>query len=72
MRLVTMAAIAATGLGAAGAAAQEDFVIPDTVAATATQLADTGLESDLAWNILESLTTEIGPRLGGSEAEARA
>ena len=25
-----------------------------------------------AWNIVESLTTEVGPRLAGSEAEARA
>ncbi len=30
------------------------------------------LESDLAWEIVESLVTEVGPRLAGSEAEARA
>ncbi len=30
------------------------------------------LADDRAYDILESLTTEIGPRLGGSEAEARA
>jgi len=30
------------------------------------------LASDLAWDIVESLTTEVGPRLAGSEAEARA
>ena len=29
-------------------------------------------ESDLAYDILESLTTEVGPRLAGSQAEARA
>jgi Peptidase family M28 len=28
--------------------------------------------STLAWDIVQSLTTEIGPRLAGSEAEARA
>ncbi|MFD2167538.1 M20/M25/M40 family metallo-hydrolase [Thalassotalea euphylliae] len=39
---------------------------------TAQQLMDTALKSDLAWGIVESLTTEIGPRLGGSEAEKRA
>ena len=39
---------------------------------TAAQLRDQALESELAWDIVESLTTEIGPRLGGSEAEARA
>lgn len=31
-----------------------------------------GLSDDLGYEILESLTTKIGPRLGGSEAEARA
>jgi carboxypeptidase Q len=30
------------------------------------------LESDLAWEIVEDLVTEVGPRLAGSEAEARA
>lgn len=41
-------------------------------AATVDRLIDKGLKDDRAWEILESLTTEIGPRLGGSEAEARA
>ncbi|GAA0858365.1 M20/M25/M40 family metallo-hydrolase [Aliiglaciecola litoralis] len=39
---------------------------------TATQLMQTALESKLGMEIVTSLTTEIGPRLGGSEAEARA
>jgi carboxypeptidase Q len=30
------------------------------------------LESDLAWDIVEDLVTEVGPRLAGSENEARA
>jgi Zn-dependent M28 family amino/carboxypeptidase len=30
------------------------------------------LESDLAWSIVESLVTEVGPRLAGSGDEARA
>lgn len=35
--------------------------------------ADTALESDtVAWEFVEGLTTEIGPRLAGTEAEARA
>ncbi|MBC7986517.1 MAG: peptidase M28 family protein, partial [Sphingomonadaceae bacterium] len=29
-------------------------------------------EDEIAWDITESLTTEIGPRLGGTPAEARA
>lgn len=34
-------------------------------------LIDKGLEDDTAWAVLESLTTEVGPRMPGSEAEAR-
>jgi hypothetical protein len=30
------------------------------------------LKDDYAWDILEGLTTEVGPRLAGTEAEARA
>ncbi len=39
---------------------------------TAESLMHTALESKLGFEIVESLTTEIGPRLAGSEAEARA
>lgn len=40
--------------------------------ANAEKLMATALKSDLGFEIVESLTTEIGPRLGGSEAEKRA
>lgn len=33
---------------------------------------DAHANDDIAWTITEGLTTEIGPRLGGTEAEARA
>ncbi|HEY0325110.1 MAG TPA: M20/M25/M40 family metallo-hydrolase [Allosphingosinicella sp.] len=37
------------------------------------ELRDDALANDsLAWDLVEGLTTEIGPRLAGSEAEARA
>lgn len=36
------------------------------------QLRDAALKDDVAWDIAEDLTTEIGPRLAGTEAEARA
>ena len=36
------------------------------------ELRDGALEDDTAWEILEALTTEVGPRLGGTPAEARA
>ncbi|MFK8031619.1 MAG: M20/M25/M40 family metallo-hydrolase [Gammaproteobacteria bacterium] len=47
-------------------------LISDDQAKTAEQLMQTALESKLGFEIVESLTTEVGPRLGGSEAEARA
>ena len=36
------------------------------------QLRDTALQSNRAFEILESLTTEVGPRLAGTEANERA
>ena len=36
------------------------------------QLRDAALEDDYAWDIVEGLTTEIGPRLAGTPDEARA
>ena len=50
---------------AAPAAAQP---VPPEVA----ELRDAALTDDLAWEITEGLTTEVGPRFAGTEAEARA
>ena len=36
------------------------------------QLQQAALQDDYAWDIVEGLTTEVGPRLAGTEAEARA
>lgn len=36
------------------------------------QLQQKALSDETAYNIVEGLTTEVGPRLGGTEAEARA
>jgi hypothetical protein len=41
-------------------------------AASAERLRDAALKDDLAYDIVEGLTTEIGPRLAGTESEARA
>jgi hypothetical protein len=46
--------------------------IPDAALERAAALRETALASDLAYRITESLTTEVGPRLAGSEADARA
>jgi acetylornithine deacetylase/succinyl-diaminopimelate desuccinylase-like protein len=46
--------------------------IPDGTLATAKQLRERALADETGWKIVESLTTEVGPRLAGSEADARA
>jgi carboxypeptidase Q len=43
-----------------------------TVPAEVAALRDAALKDDYAWDIAEGLSTEIGPRLAGTEAEARA
>src|SRR3712207_3083247 len=46
---------------------------PDSARQVASSLRDEALLGDtLAWDITEGLTTEVGPRLAGTEAEARA
>ena len=47
-------------------------LISEQQKANAQALMEKALKSDLAYEIVESLTTEIGPRLAGSEAEKRA
>lgn len=45
--------------------------IPDAALQRVDALRERALASDLAYRIVESLTTEVGPRLAGSEADAR-
>ena len=53
-------------------AAQPETRISDQSMTTAAQLRETALASDLGYRITQSLTTEVGPRLAGSEGDARA
>jgi carboxypeptidase Q len=46
--------------------------IPDRSIAAAAQLREQATASNLGYEIVESLTTEVGPRLAGSEGDARA
>ncbi|SEK55853.1 Zn-dependent amino-or carboxypeptidase, M28 family [Pseudoxanthomonas sp. GM95] len=46
--------------------------IPDAALKTADTLRAQALADDTGWKVTESLTTEVGPRLAGSEADARA
>lgn len=70
MRLALL--LLAIALAAPAAAAERETRIPDAAFATAAQLRAQALADDTAWNVVESLTTEVGPRLAGSEADARA
>ncbi|MEL7448205.1 MAG: M28 family peptidase [Pseudomonadota bacterium] len=47
-------------------------LLSDDALAEAAAIRDMALESGLAYELLESLTTEVGPRMAGSEADARA
>jgi hypothetical protein len=67
-RLVMSCAIAiATPLSAQHVAGT--LPVPDPKVAA---MRDAALNDDYAWDIVEGLTTEIGPRLAGTPAEARA
>ncbi|MFS8137170.1 MAG: M28 family peptidase [Thermomonas sp.] len=46
--------------------------IGDAALKTADHLRVKALNDDTGWQVVESLTTEVGPRLAGSEADARA
>lgn len=62
MKRLLLAAVAALALPLPAAAQTMDPA----------QMRDAALKDDYAWDITEGLTTEIGPRLAGTEAEARA
>ena len=71
MRRLALSLFAA-GLLASGVACAANTTIPATAIQTATQLRDQALHDDTAYRITASLTTEIGPRLAGSDADQRA
>jgi len=64
--------IAASAIPNAAQAAQRETHIPESAITTAAQLRENALKSRLGYEITESLTTEVGARLAGSEADARA
>jgi len=75
MRLVLLVAapIASLLLGTAAAVADAaETRIPDRALEQAAHLRERALADDTGWKVVESLTTEIGPRLAGSQADARA
>ncbi len=72
MRFAPSLLALALAVVSAAPAAQAQTRIPDRALAQAAQLRGQALASDLGWKVTESLTTEVGPRLAGSEADARA
>ena len=50
----------------------QDQAIADSLREEAQALSQAALEKNIAYEVVESLTTEVGPRLAGSEAEKRA
>jgi hypothetical protein len=63
-----LVAAAAPALSQQAPATAPSVPVPAQIA----QLRDAALNDDYAWDIVEGLTTEVGPRLAGTEAEARA
>lgn len=70
--ILCLTPIAAT-TGVTSAGAQEGALgLSEGSVDHAVMLRDTAMEGSMAYAIVESLTTEVGPRLAGSDAEARA
>jgi hypothetical protein len=57
---------------AAAAEPAADTSIPQTAIATASELRLLALKDDVAYDIIEGLTTEVGPRLAGGENDLKA
>jgi len=72
MRRLPLNVLAASLLLASGIASAADTTIPATAVKTAVQLRDKAMHDDTGYRIVESLTTEVGPRMAGSEADQRA
>jgi hypothetical protein len=68
LRLLVAAVALAVGVGATIA----DPLTPSSLVATASSLGQKALKDPAAFNFVESLTTEIGQRLAGTEAHRRA
>ncbi len=71
--LAAAALLSSAALPAAASAQPRPAPMQGAVAQQAETLRDAALGGDtIAWDIAEGLSTEVGPRLAGTEAEARA
>jgi len=71
MRRLPLTALTASLLLACGIASAATTISAATIS-TAEQLRDRAMHDDTAFRIVSSLTTEVGPRLAGSDADLRA
>jgi hypothetical protein len=71
MRYAALATIAALSL-AAPAGANEGPVLTREQERAVARIIERAMADDTAFALVEGLTTEVGPRLGGTDAEARA
>ena len=73
MRRLPLTLLAASLLLATGiASAADPTSIPAAAVKTAEQLRDRAMHDDTGYRIVASLTTEVGPRMAGSDADQRA
>ena len=72
MRRACKAALCLVALSLPLSVRAEVGMVPEELRAKADKLIDQALQGDLAYRIVESLTTEVGPRFAGTAAEARA
>ncbi|WP_203310017.1 MULTISPECIES: M28 family peptidase [Sphingomonas] len=70
--LALLALVASAAMPAAVGAQRAAPPLPAKVDPKVAALRDAALKDDVAWDIVEGLTTEVGQRLAATEAEARA
>ena len=71
-RLAAFLLLGASAAVGAADSAPAPTKIPDAAIATATAMRDAAIKGTQAYDIVESLTTEVGPRMAGSPGDARA
>ncbi|HEV2621100.1 MAG TPA: M20/M25/M40 family metallo-hydrolase [Frateuria sp.] len=71
MRRPSLTLLAASLMLASGVACAADTIVPAAAVKTAERLRDKALHDDTGYRIVQSLTTEVGPRLAGSPADQR-
>ncbi len=71
-KTILAALAAATALSAPAFAQRPTPTAPAAIAPEVGALRDAALAENVAYDIVEGITTEVGPRMAGTEAEARA